>query len=140
MDVFIGTRPRRNESSNALVSVCLCLSLPSFFQRQRSCRPVAPPGFCNRGGVRYGSIGGLEYEVPQKLTHLLQCTHIVHNFWTSIHRGEASPFPPSGGATAVITQQHCRDAASTQNKQLCHRRRMARLAMNVVNCTTVEPS
>jgi len=23
--------------------------------------------------VRYGSIGGLEYEVPQKLTHLLQC-------------------------------------------------------------------
>jgi len=25
---------------------------------------VAPPGFCNRGKVRYGSIGGLEYEVP----------------------------------------------------------------------------
>jgi len=25
---------------------------------------VAPPGFCNRGEVRYGSIGGLEYEVP----------------------------------------------------------------------------
>jgi len=34
---------------------------------------VAPPGFCNRGEVKYGSIGGLEYEVPQKLTHLLQC-------------------------------------------------------------------
>ena len=30
--------------------------------------PVAPPGFCNRGGVRYGSIGGLEYEVPQTFT------------------------------------------------------------------------
>jgi len=30
-------------------------------------RAVAPPspGFCNRGEVRYGSIGGLEYEVPQ---------------------------------------------------------------------------
>jgi len=27
--------------------------------------PVAPPGFCNRGEVRYGSIGGLEYEVPR---------------------------------------------------------------------------
>jgi len=55
---------------------------------------VAPPGFCNRGEVRYGSVGGLEYEVPQKLTHLLQCTHILHNFWTSTHRGEASPnFP-----------------------------------------------
>jgi len=34
---------------------------------------VALPGFCNKGEVRYGSIGGLEYEVPQKLTHLLQC-------------------------------------------------------------------
>ena len=26
---------------------------------------AAPPGFYNRGEVRYGSIGGLEYEVPQ---------------------------------------------------------------------------
>ena len=40
---------------------------------QASAGTVAPPGFCNRGEVRYGSIGGLEYEVPQKLTHLLQC-------------------------------------------------------------------
>jgi len=73
--------------------------------------------------VRYGSIGGLEYEVPQKLTHLLQCirnlyglvrydfnrlavylsfrtfiTHTLHNFWTFTHRGGS--FPPSGGATA----------------------------------------
>jgi len=59
---------------------------------------VAPPGFCNRGEVRYGSIGGLEYEVSQKLTHLLQCTHTLHNFWTSTHRGEASP---PGGTTAL---------------------------------------
>jgi len=34
---------------------------------------VATPGLWNKGEVRYGSIGGLEYEVPQKLTHLLQC-------------------------------------------------------------------
>ena len=34
---------------------------------------VAPPGFCNRGEVRYGSVGSLVYEVSQKLTHLLQC-------------------------------------------------------------------
>ena len=72
---------------------------------------VAPPGFCNRGEVRYGSIGGLEYKVPQKLTHLLhcththpfnghfaglllrQCTHILHNFWTSTHRGKLPPSP-----------------------------------------------
>ena len=34
---------------------------------------VTSSGFCNRGEVKYRSIGGLEYEVPQKLTHLLQC-------------------------------------------------------------------
>jgi len=61
---------------------------------------VAPPEFCNRWEVRYRSVGGLEYEVPQKLTHLLQCTHILHNFWTSTHRGELPPLPPSSGATA----------------------------------------
>jgi len=68
--------------------------------------------------VRYGSIGGLEYEVPQSRLYCLcinvalcstalQCilscdtkkfhdnesTHILHNFWTSTHRAEASPFP-----------------------------------------------
>jgi len=72
--------------------------------------------------VRYGSIGGLEYEVPQSrlyclrinvalldgLAMYLSCdtkkfhdnesAHILHNFWTSTHRGEASP--PPGGATA----------------------------------------
>jgi len=29
--------------------------------------------FVTGGEVRYGYTGGLEYEVPQKLTHLLQC-------------------------------------------------------------------
>ena len=66
--------------------------------------------------MRYGSIGGLEYEVPpvpvvlsvyqrgsllDGLAMYLSCatrkfhdnesTHILHNFWTSTHRGEASP-------------------------------------------------
>ena len=79
----------------------------------------APPGFCNRGGeVRYGSVGGLEYKVPQSRLYCLcinvslcstalvylscdtkkfhdnESTHILHNFWTSTHRGEASPLPP----------------------------------------------
>jgi len=103
--------------------VCVCL-FRLFFNVNAAVDQWRRQDFVTGGEVRYGSIGGLEYEVPQKLTHLLQCTHIVHNFWTSTHRGEASAFPPSGGATAVITQ-HCRDAASTQNKQLCHRRRMA---------------
>jgi len=84
---------------------------------------VAPPGFCNRGEVRYGSIGGLEYEVPQSQLYCLcinvalcstalQCicrvirrssmtmkAHTLHNFWTSTHRGELSP--PPGGATGI---------------------------------------
>jgi len=34
---------------------------------------VAPPGFCNGGGGSEVRVGSVEYEVPQKLTHLLQC-------------------------------------------------------------------
>ena len=33
-----------------------------------------------------------------KKFHDNESTHILHNFWTSTHRGEASPIPP-GGAT-----------------------------------------
>ena len=51
---------------------------------------MAPPGFCNRG--KWGMVyRGSRVRSPQKLTHLLQCTHILHNFWTSTHRGEAYP-------------------------------------------------
>jgi len=78
---------------------------------------VATPGCCNRGEVRYGSIGGLEYEVPQSRLYCLcinvalcstalQCicrvirrssmamkAHTLHNFWTSTHRGKLPPSP-----------------------------------------------
>jgi len=37
-----------------------------------------------------------------KKLHDNESTHILHNFWTSTHRGEASP--PRGGATASTTQ------------------------------------
>ena len=37
---------------------------------------MAPPGFCNRGEVRYGSIGGLEYEVPQSRLYCL-CINVA---------------------------------------------------------------
>ena len=37
---------------------------------------VAPPGFCNRGEVRYGSIGGLEYEVPRSRLYCL-CINVA---------------------------------------------------------------
>ena len=91
--------------------------------------PVAPPGFCNRGEVRYGSIGGLEYEVPSpgrmsvyqrgslldglamnlscdtKKFHDNESTHILHNFWTSTHRGGS--FPPSPLAAPVATGAWC---------------------------------
>jgi len=77
--------------------------------------------------VRHGSIGGLEYEVPPvpvvlsvyqrgslldglamylscdtKKFHDNESTYILHNFWTFTHRGEASPFPPPGGATGSV--------------------------------------
>jgi len=87
--------------------------------------PVAPPGFCNRGEVRYGSIGGLEYEVPQSRLYCLcinmalcstalQCIcHVIrrsymtmkaHTYYIIFGRppigGEASPLPP-GSATVT---------------------------------------
>jgi len=37
---------------------------------------VAPPGFCNRGEVRYGFIGGLEYEFPQSRLYCL-CINVA---------------------------------------------------------------
>jgi len=82
--------------------------------------------------VRCGSIGGLEYEVPQSRLYCLcinvalcstalQCicrvirscdtkkfhdnesTHILHNFWTSTHREEVSPLPlPLAAPLSVI--------------------------------------
>jgi len=77
------------------------------------------------GEVRYGSIGGSSVQSPpvpvvlsvyqrgsllDGLAVYLSCdtkkfhdnerTHILHNFWTYTHRGEASPaLPPCGGAT-----------------------------------------
>ena len=66
--------------------------------------------------MRYGSVGGLEYEVPPvpvvlsvyqrdslldgfvmylscdtKKFHDNESTHILHNFWTSAHGWKASP-------------------------------------------------
>jgi len=80
---------------------------------------VSPPGFCNRGEMRYGSIGGLEYEVPQSRLYCLcinvaLCTTALQRICRVIRRssmtmkahtyyiifgcppigGEASPFRP----------------------------------------------
>ena len=90
-----------------------------------TCHSVVPPGFCNRGEVRYGSIGGLEYEVPQSRLYCLyinvavclmalQCIcHVIrrssmtikaHTYYIIFGRppigGKLPPFPPRG-ATAT---------------------------------------
>jgi len=83
-------------------------------------RSVAPPGFCNRGsevwvyrGSRVRSppvpvvlsvyqrgslLDGLAMyrylSCDTKKFHDNESTHILHNFWTSTHRGEASPPSP----------------------------------------------
>ena len=102
----------------------------------------APPGFCNRGKVRYGSIGGLEYEVLQSRLYCLcinvalcstalQCimkkfhdnesTHILHNFWTSTHRGS---FPLSPLAAPLVVCYECIELCndiSLQRGRFCAR-------------------
>jgi len=85
----------------------------------------APPGFCNRGESEVWVYRGSRVRSPpvpgvlsvyqrgsllDGLAVYLSCDtkkfhdndskHILHNFWTSTHRGEASPFPTPGGATA----------------------------------------
>jgi len=114
-------------------STALCHTNMTVHATTAVAAPIAPPGFCNRGEVRYGSIWGLEYEVPQSQLYCLcinlalcstavQCicrvirrrsmtmkAHILHNFWTSTHRGEASPFPP--------WRRHWA-APSSQNRQI----------------------
>ena len=90
---------------------------------------VAPPGFCNRGEVRYGSIGGLEYEVPQSRLYwlcinvalcstALQCicrvirrssmTMKAHTYYIIFGRphigGRKLPPLPPGGATVCMSR------------------------------------
>jgi len=38
-----------------------------------------------------------------KKFHDNESTHILHNFWTSIHKGEASPLPPGGATGQNVT-------------------------------------
>jgi len=65
-------------------------------------KTVAPPGFCNRGGSDvcvYSSIAKY-LSCDTKKFHDNESTHILHNFWTSTHRGVASPLPP-------LWRRHC---------------------------------
>ena len=89
---------------------------------------VAPPGFCNRGGKWGMGLQGSRVRSPAvpvvlsmyqrgslldglamylscdtKKFHDNESTHISHKFWTSTHRGVASPLLP-GGATDIWTR------------------------------------
>jgi len=61
-----------------IVFYCSCCIRASYLtdDGDRWRKPVAPPGFCNREEVRYGSIGGLEYEVPQSRLYCL-CINVA---------------------------------------------------------------
>ena len=76
-------RTGRLQSKDGMLSLSLSLSLSLCLSRQlrdkvsdTSLQSVAPPGFCNRGEVRYGSIGGLEYEDPQSGLYCL-CVNVA---------------------------------------------------------------
>ena len=77
------------------------------------------------GEVRYGSIGGLEYSPPVPVVlsvyqrgslldglamhlscefHDNESTHILHNFWTSTHRGKLSPSPLAAPLVRTVNE------------------------------------
>jgi len=111
---------------------------------------VAPPGFCNRGEVRYGSIGGREYDVPPvpvvlsvyqrgslldglamylscdtKKFHDNESSHILLNFWTSTHRGKLHPpFPPGGAQATDKTALLTTESLSLRRASDAHTERM----------------
>jgi len=81
-------RPALCRTVFVCLSVCLShvsrlFAIPKFRTpvsvwraRKPTLLAVAPPGFCN-GGVRYGTIGGLEYEVPQSLLCVLSSSGLT---------------------------------------------------------------
>jgi len=119
------------------LSVCWHLAVERRLMRDVTAprlQTVAPPGFCNRGEVRYGSIGGREYDVPQSRLYCLcinvalcstalQCicrvirrssmTMKAHTYYIIFGRpliGESfPPFPPGGAQatdkTALLTTE-----------------------------------
>ena len=140
------------------------LSDLSYFTGDPVFQPVAPPGFCNRGGgVRHGSIGGLEYEVAQSRLYCLcinlalcstalQCTvylscvmkkfhdnestHILHNFWTSTHRGGSFPLPPL--AAPLISDPCSRLPGGSRREEQISRTLLVRLPRHSDDTVTRE--
>ena len=54
----------------SLIFKVVHIIIASYLERHSA--TMVPPGFCNRGGeVRYGSIGSLEYEVPQSRLYIV---------------------------------------------------------------------
>ena len=97
-------------------------------------QPVATPGFCNRGEVRYGSIGGLEYEVPQSRLYCLcinvaLCSTALQCICRAIRRSsmimKAHTYyiifgrPPIGGSFPPW-RHHCAQPSSVQTHRLAY--------------------
>jgi len=115
-------------------STALCHTNMTVHATTAVAAPIAPPGFCNRGEVRYGSIWGLEYEVPPSQLYCLcinlaLCSTAVQCICRVIRRssmtfytyciifgrqpigGKLPPFPlaaPLGGAKQSKQADHCR--------------------------------
>ena len=63
----------------------------------RGSRVRSPPVPVVLSGYQRGSLLdglGMYLSCDTKKFHDNESTHILHNFWTSTHRGEASPLPP----------------------------------------------
>jgi len=102
---------------------------------------VAPPGFCNRGGGKVWVYRGSRVRSPPvpvvlsvyqrvslldglamhlscdtKKFHDNESTHILHNFWTSTHRGGSFPLlPPLAAplAVGIVASVPCIDNPDT---------------------------
>ena len=122
---IIANRHQRQSDLFALKLDLPVLAVPAVSEKKLfTVHSVAPRGFCNRGGSEVWVYRGSRVRSPPVLAvlavyqrgslldglamylsrdtkkfHDNESTHILHNFWTSTHRGEASPHPP-GGVTA----------------------------------------
>ena len=48
--------------------------------------------------------------------HDNESTHILHNFWTSTHRGEASPLPPLAAPLSTVPRS---EPLTTSRRRCC---------------------
>ena len=57
LQIEVGTKYTRFQSAGLPVHRAVIVKALQYAGGQHHLQPVEPPGFCNRGKVRYGSIG-----------------------------------------------------------------------------------